>query len=249
MLHFVDTHTHKRIDLNADKYFHYENDIILLSLKKNSTEFMVTGIEKIENEFTNPNSLNESSMNTSYMSSISNVYQDKLAHLTLMRTSDWKEFHAKAHLGEIVKEGCMVQGYDLTTLNYSEDLEILKNAPEVIIVKRIFDKDNKARIWKLKRLQTDGVMVEENMEENNKKGKKKIISEQDKEKDFEDFMDDIERDPLLREKINLFKNDDGIKKLSEKELARKQQLSRRLKRKMLKVINVKVKDPQEIIRQ
>lgn len=55
MLHFVDTFTHKRIDLNADKYFYYENDIVLLSLKKNATEFMVTHIEKIENEFTHPN--------------------------------------------------------------------------------------------------------------------------------------------------------------------------------------------------
>lgn len=52
----------------------------------------------------------------------------------------------------------------------------------------------------------------------------------------------------MREKINLYKNEEGIKNLSEKELARKQQLSRRLKRKMLKVINVKVKDPQEMIR-
>lgn len=115
------------------------------------------------------------------MSSISNVYQDKLAHLTLMRTSDWKEFNAKAHLGETVKEGCMLIGYDLTTLNYSEDLEVLKNAPDVIIVKRVFDKENKNRIWKLKRLAMDGVIVEENIEEGNKKGKKKINSELEKQ--------------------------------------------------------------------
>lgn len=156
------------------------------------------------------------------MSSVSNVYQDKLAHLTLMRTSDWKEFNTKAHLGEIAKEGCMVLGYDLSTLNYSEDLEVLKNAPEVIIVKRVFDKDNKARIWKLKRLQTDGVMVEEKEDQDgNKKSKKKIATDQDKERDFEDFMDDIERDPVLREKINLFKDEEGIKKLSTKDLVRK----------------------------
>lgn len=167
-----------------------------------------------------------------------------------MRTSDWKECHAKAHLGEIIKEGCMVQGYDLTTLNYAEDLEVLKNAPDVIVVKRVYDKDNKGRIWKLKRLQMDGVMVEENADENVKKGgKKKIVADQDKERDYEEFLDDIERDPLMREKINLYKNDEGIQKLSEKELARKQQLSRRLKRKMLKVISVKVKDPQEVIQE
>lgn len=53
MLHFVDTYTHKRIDLNSDKYFYYENDLILVPFKKNSTQFMVTGIERIDNEFTN----------------------------------------------------------------------------------------------------------------------------------------------------------------------------------------------------
>lgn len=182
------------------------------------------------------------------MSSVSNIYQTKLAHLTLLRTSDWKEFTTKAHLGEIVKEGCMVLGYDLSTLNYSEDLEVLKNAPNVIVVKRAFDKENKARIWKLKRLQADGIIVEENAEDQTKKGKKKGGADIDKQNDFEDFMDDIDRDPVLREKINLFKNEDNIKKLSPKELARKGQLSKRLKRKILKVINVKVKDPQEMIR-
>lgn len=110
------------------------------------------------------------------MSSISNVYQDKLAHLTLMRTSDWKEFNARAHLGESVKEGCLVIGYDLTTLNYTEDLEVYKNAPDVILVKRVFDKENKNRIWKLKHLAMDGVMVEENIDDG-KKGKKKMHSE------------------------------------------------------------------------
>lgn len=44
-----------------------------------------------------------------------------------MRTSDWKEFTTKAHLGDIAKEGCMVLAYDLTTLNISEDLDVLKN--------------------------------------------------------------------------------------------------------------------------
>lgn len=56
--------------------------------------------------------------------------------------------------------------------------------------------------------------------------------ENDKDLDFEEFMDDIERDPHLREKINLFKNEENINKLSEKELERKNTLSRRLKRKI-----------------
>lgn len=57
-------------------------------------------------------------------------------------------------------------------MNYSEDLELLKNAPEVIVVKRVFDKESKGHIWKLKRLQNDGVVVEEIVDEknNNKRG-------------------------------------------------------------------------------
>ena len=55
MLHFVDTHSYKRIDLNADKYFFYENEFMILPVKRNTTEFMVTHIEKIENSFTHPN--------------------------------------------------------------------------------------------------------------------------------------------------------------------------------------------------
>jgi len=60
-------------------------------------------------------------------------------------------------------------------------------------------------------------------------------------------MDDIERDPHLREKINLFKDEENINKLSEKELERKNTLSRRLKRKIQKLMNGKVKDNQETI--
>jgi len=76
MLHFVDTYNYKRVDLNADKYFFYENEIMILSAKRNTTEFMVTHIEKIENSFTHPNDVNnsESTLNASYMSSASNVY-------------------------------------------------------------------------------------------------------------------------------------------------------------------------------
>ena len=77
MLHFVDTYAHKRIDLTSERYFYYENDIICISLKNNATEFMVTDYEKVNNGFDSEN------LNESYMSSISNVYQDKLGHVTI----------------------------------------------------------------------------------------------------------------------------------------------------------------------
>lgn len=51
----------------------------------------------------------------------------------------------------------------------------------------------------------------------------------------------------MREKINLFKDDENIKKLSEKELARKSKLSRRLQRRMLKIANGKIKEEEDDI--
>ena len=58
----------------------------------------------------------------------------------------------------------------------------------------------------------DGVIVEENKENANKKINKKVVD--NKEKDFEEFMEDIERDPMMRDKINLFKDENNINKLS-----------------------------------
>jgi len=49
-------------------------------------------------------------------------------------------------------------------MNYSEELESLKNAPEIVLVRRIYEKakkQRKNRIWKLRRLEIDGVMVDE----------------------------------------------------------------------------------------
>lgn len=49
----------------------------------------------------------------------------------------------------------------MTKLNI-EELEHMKNIPEVIIVKRVYDKTKrKNRIWKLNRIDKEGVMVDE----------------------------------------------------------------------------------------
>ena len=42
------------------------------------------------------------------MSSVSNIFLDKIAEVKALRTSDWKEFYIKTHLGNILKVGDLV---------------------------------------------------------------------------------------------------------------------------------------------
>lgn len=99
----------------------------------------------------------------SQISSISNVFLDRVINVEVQRTSDWREFQVKSHLGDILKEGTMVEGYDLTTLNCGEEVDLkTKSFPDVILVRKVVDKSRKSKkIWKLKRLEVDGAMIGE----------------------------------------------------------------------------------------
>jgi hypothetical protein len=56
-------------------------------------------------------------------------------------------------------------------VNFSEDIDQLKNAPDIILVKKTIDKDSRAkRIWKLRHLDKDGIMIEEEGKKKKKKG-------------------------------------------------------------------------------
>jgi hypothetical protein len=123
----------------------------------------------------------------------------------------------------MMKVGATVIGFDLTKMNSGELEGISKNRPDVILVRRVYPQQkNKKRIWKLRRLEKDGVMVDEEGGAPKKKGKGG--SKKDKlneERDLEEFMDDIERDKEMRAKIALYRDEEAIKKLTPEELAKK----------------------------
>jgi len=69
------------------------------------------------------------------------IAKSKLTTVTVGRTNDWASFIVKTNLGDILKEGNSVQGYDLTSLNFNTDFDttdLLKSAPDIILVKKIF---------------------------------------------------------------------------------------------------------------
>jgi len=122
-----------------------------------------------------------------------------VARADSMGTSD-KTFFTVTHLGNILNIGDSVYGYDLENSNFNEnDITALKGKTvrsEVILVKKHYER-RKRRYWKLAQL-----AIEEG-EAKDRKGR-----QTSRDRNVDDFMNDLEEDPELRSQINLYKVDD-----------------------------------------
>lgn len=101
-------------------------------------------------------------------------------------------FRIKSHLGNILRVGDSVLGYDMSVMinNAADDSQLNSNTPDVILVKKIYPeihKPGRKRIFKLERMQL----------------------EKD-DKGYDEFLDDIEQDPELRKNINLYRNPEVV---------------------------------------
>lgn len=102
--------------------------------------------------------------------------------------------HTRTHIGHLLHPGDTVMGYDLTDANINnEDFDKLKvdKIPDVVVVKKYYgDKMSRkrARNWKLKHL------VDEQM------------TDTDVDGDYNEFLEDLEEDPALRQNVNIFRD-------------------------------------------
>ena len=116
-----------------------------------------------------------------------------------------RTFITRSHLGHILKEGDYVLGYTLGSANFNS--ELLDNLmrrnqyelPDVVLVRKAYDKSKKRRVWKVKRL-ADGMQVDAD-EETTRKGE-----QQRREEDWEGFLEEVERDREMRAMINLYRD-------------------------------------------
>jgi len=131
-IHLLDPVTLKVIEMNGTTYFQYENELTFVPLKGNATEFMVFDVDRPVAK-----SLNSSTISLS---------KSRLINVSIGRTSDWQKFEVKTNLGDILNEGNEVIGYDLTSLNLNTDMDeatLLSNAPDIILVKKIYPEHKK----------------------------------------------------------------------------------------------------------
>ena len=119
------------------------------------------------------------------------------------RSDDTEMITVKSHLGNKIKAGDIFLGYNLKNINSNEELDNISDStkiPDIILIKKKYTKKSKTkRKWKLNHLNK-----EKELSKSNKQNEK---NENDYEKQYEEFLEDIERDKELRKHVDLYKKE------------------------------------------
>jgi len=106
--------------------------------------------------------------------------------------------HTRSHLGRILHPGDTVLGFNVVNCNTNNSYFEKMNKdqiPDVIITKKVYADKNtrrKRRKWKLRHM----AEIEDD--------DAKTVNTTD-DRDYEDFLEDLEEDPDIRERINIYK--------------------------------------------
>ncbi|XKL65881.1 hypothetical protein PGB90_009301 [Kerria lacca] len=103
--------------------------------------------------------------------------------------------HTRSHLGHLLKPGDSVLGYAIKDTNINDkNFEKLSSdiIPDVILIKKHYPEKRKHRNWKLKRLN------------------KNFTESDDCDKDYDEFMNDLEEDKEYRQNVNIYKKPDVV---------------------------------------
>ncbi|XP_031572749.1 60S ribosomal export protein NMD3-like [Actinia tenebrosa] len=188
-----------------------------LGSHKSLTEYMVLQIEPVENQ-----NKNASISNLSAKHVLADVW---LAKMQDMGSND-QQYHCRTHLGLILKPGDIALGYDFTSTNINdENLNKMSpdKIPDVILVKKSYSdkkKRRRARNWKLKMLD---------------KEVGKDVNQEHFERDYDNFLEELEEDKEFRKNVNIYvdrdhipesdNDDDDIPKISLQEMLEDLKLS------------------------
>ncbi|CAD6190937.1 unnamed protein product [Caenorhabditis auriculariae] len=115
--------------------------------------------------------------------------------------SEAQTIYTRTHLGHLLHPGDLAMGFDIRNCNVNNrvfDEMKADDVPDVVLVRKVFDRSRRAarRQWKLKRLVVDGNIIGN-----------ETASVAD---EFQRFMEDVEEDPQMREKINIYKDSEKM---------------------------------------
>jgi nonsense-mediated mRNA decay protein 3 len=181
LIHLMDPQSLKMVEIDVNTY--WRHPFLSVSTPKQLKEFTIMDIELDANR-------------RHVFGRESNKHE--LADAWVVRSSEigGKQIHTKTHLGHLLNIGDLAMGFDLSSSNCNDDnLDLLKpeDIPDVILIKKIYGdrlKRHKKRKWKLNRLNVQ------------KEGS--VSTNEDRE--YLDFMEDLEEDPKLREHMNIYKD-------------------------------------------
>eukprot|EP00242_Pyramimonas_sp_CCMP2087_P000128 CAMPEP_0198196994 /NCGR_PEP_ID=MMETSP1445-20131203/593_1 /TAXON_ID=36898 /ORGANISM="Pyramimonas sp., Strain CCMP2087" /LENGTH=498 /DNA_ID=CAMNT_0043866123 /DNA_START=578 /DNA_END=2074 /DNA_ORIENTATION=- len=186
-LHMLDPLTLRTVNVDVNSY--YRSPYVAITNAKHLVEYVV-----LDTEVVGPKA-------GKYM----------LIDVQLARTSDFGKndtmFLGRTHLGNLLKAGDLVLGYDLTRANIVDpELEKYRGKlqlPDVVLVRKSYAEKRRkrrakgksaARAWTLKRMDVEA-------EESNKK-----VDSEKMEAERERFMEELEEDPEMRAKIQIYRD-------------------------------------------
>lgn len=184
-IYLIDPRSLKTAEINAMNYFKYP--FVSIVGTKQLVSFTVIDVER----------RTESSVRGHGPQSEKHVLADAWVVKTSELGVNESYTHCRTHLGHLLNPGDQVLGYDLKNsncndLNYDKFMEkAADQGTDVILVKKVYGEKSErkaSRKWKLKRLQIDG---------------ESMTTET---RDFDDFAEDMEEDPMTRAGINIYKD-------------------------------------------
>lgn len=185
-IHLMDVSSGQIAEVSATVYWRYPFNSICNP--KQLIEYVVMDIEPVKDKHKKvfPG---QGSISTKHV--ISDVWLVKATELGMVDSP----VHTRTHLGHILRPGDSVLGYALGNSNINDDnFDKLDGdtVPDVILVKKFYGVDKaarrRARIWKLKHIAND------------------VVSMSTDDNAYNDFLDELEEDPEMRQNINIFRD-------------------------------------------
>lgn len=163
------------------------------------------------------------------------VRKMRLAECIVAREKDFgtndTQFSVITHLGNVLREGDIALGYELTAAtpvyslgryrydlsraNWTHDCEEVEHLPDVILVRKHYPTKGE-RKWMLKQLEVQ----ERHNHSSGLSGasKKNADAEEDMEAEYEEFLQELEADREMRKHVNLYKKPKKLYKMKGERL-------------------------------
>ncbi|XP_032682118.1 60S ribosomal export protein NMD3 [Odontomachus brunneus] len=185
-VHLMDVSSGQIAEVSATVY--WRHNFYSICNPKQLTEYVVMDIEQIKHEdkkiFPGQGTISNKHV-------IADVWLVKASELGINDNPT----HARTHLGHVLKPGDSVLGYALKDSNINDTNFDKLNGdiiPDIILVKKFYGYDKaarrRARVWKLKHIADE------------------VVSMSTENNEYNEFLDELEEDPELRQNINIFRD-------------------------------------------
>uniref|UniRef100_A0A669BPM4 60S ribosomal export protein NMD3 n=1 Tax=Oreochromis niloticus TaxID=8128 RepID=A0A669BPM4_ORENI len=181
-IHLIDPRTLQIAEVDGNTY--WRNPFNGLFNPKQLEEFIVMDIDIIRDQKLGAGAGMRSNKHT-----LAEVWVQKTSE---MNTS--QQYHCRTFLGHLLNIGDLVLGFDFANSNINDEYLNKMNphhVPDVVLIKKSYDRSRrvKRRNWKLQEMARD----REGMDT-------------DDERQYQDFLEDLEEDEALRKNVNIFRD-------------------------------------------